>query len=302
VLLYLFCRSFAIKRLGAASCVPNFKDMDKRPIGIFDSGIGGLTVLREVIEAMPGESTVYLGDTARVPYGTKSARTVTAYALQNAEFLLTKDIKLLIVACNTATAYALPELQKRFTIPVIGVIEPGARMAARATRARQIGIIGTEGTVRSGAYFDAIKAADQKVVVYTRACPLFVPLAEEGWADTDVARLTARKYLGDIKKQGIDVLLLGCTHYPLLRETISFVMGDEVTLIDSAVATAARADSLLMEHGLSARGTERPSRDFFVTDSPQRFEEIGRKFLRASMHAELVTLESAGKIEETGKE
>ncbi|VAV85281.1 Glutamate racemase [hydrothermal vent metagenome] len=278
--------------------------MDKRPIGIFDSGIGGLTVLREVIEAMPGESTVYLGDTARVPYGTKSAKTVTAYAIQNSEFLLSKDIKLLIVACNTATAYALPELQKRFNIPVVGVIEPGAEIAARSTRARQVGIIGTEGTIRSGAYFDAIKAVDLKVAVYTKACPLFVPLAEEDWADTDVARLTARRYLGDMKKQGVDVLLLGCTHYPLLKETISSVMGDEVILIDSAVATAARVDSLLIEKELTARGTgrstEKPTHDFFVTDSPGRFEEIGRKFLRASMHAELVTLGSAGKIKETG--
>lgn len=265
--------------------------MDKRPIGIFDSGIGGLTVLREVMEAMPGESTVYLGDTARVPYGTKSSETVTTYAIQNSEFLLTKDIKLLIVACNTATAYALPELKKRFKIPIIGVIEPGAKLAVSVTRSRHVGVIGTEGTVRSGAYFDAIKTADQKVVVYTQACPLFVPLAEEGWADTDVAKLTAKKYLGEIKKQGVDVMLLGCTHYPLLKETIAYVMGDEVELIDSATATAAEVDRLLLLNGLSARGTDKTTHSFFVTDSPKRFEEVGRKFLSKTMHAELVTLD-----------
>ncbi len=275
--------------------------MDKRPIGIFDSGIGGLTVLREIIETMPGESTVYLGDTARVPYGTKSGKTVTAYAIQNAEFLISKDIKLLIIACNTATAYALGELQKRFDIPVVGVIEPGAEMAVSVTRARQIGVIGTEATIASGAYFEAIKTIDQKVVVRTKACPLFVPLAEEDWADTDVARLTAKKYLLDLKQDGIDVLLLGCTHYPLLKETISYVMGDEVVLIDSAVATAARVDKLLIEKNISAKGSGDRSHAFFVTDSPKRFEEVGRKFLCSTMKTELITLEPTDKPEETGK-
>ncbi len=269
--------------------------MDKRPIGIFDSGVGGLTVLREIMETMPGESTVYLGDTARVPYGTKSGETVTKYAIQNAEFLISKDIKLLIVACNTATAYALGELQKRFDIPIIGVIEPGAEMAVSATRARQIGVIGTEGTIASGAYFNAIKAIDQKVAVRTRACPLFVPLAEENWADTDIARLTAKKYLLELKQQGIDVLLLGCTHYPLLKETISYVMGDEVVLIDSAVATAAEVDRLLVEKDISAKGSGNQSHTFFVTDSPKRFEEVGRKFLFNTMQTELMTYESTDK-------
>ncbi len=268
--------------------------MDERPIGIFDSGIGGLTVLKELIHALPCEDTIYLGDTARVPYGTKSAGTVTGYSVENAEFLLKKHgVKLLVVACNTASAYAIGELRSRLDLPVIGVIEPGARAAVEASRAKRIGVIGTEGTIKSGAYFDAIKEIDPKVVVFTRACPLFVPLAEEGWTENEVARLAAEIYLNRLKDEAVDVVLLGCTHYPLLERTIHGVMGEEVKLIDSATATAAEARRVLEEEGLlSARG--RPgTRRFFVTDSPERFTTVGRRFLDdGPMDAELVRVGS----------
>ncbi len=267
--------------------------MDERPIGIFDSGIGGLTVLKELIHALPCEDTIYLGDTARVPYGTKSAGTVTGYSIENAEFLLKHGVKLLVVACNTASAYAIGELRSRLDLPVIGVIEPGAKAAVEASRAKRIGVIGTEGTIKSGAYFDAIKEIDPKVVVFTRACPLFVPLAEEGWTENEVARLAAGIYLNRLKDEAVDVVLLGCTHYPLLERTIRGVMGEEVKLIDSATATAAEARRVLEEEGLlSARG--RPgTRRFFVTDSPERFTTVGRRFLDdGPMDAELVRVGS----------
>jgi glutamate racemase len=257
-------------------------------------------VLREVIETMPCESTVYLGDTARVPYGTKSAETVTAYAIENSEFLLTKDVKLIIVACNTATAYALAELKNRFDVPIIGVIEPGAAAAVASTKTRHIGIIGTEGTVRSEAYSKAIKEIDPKAVVHSKACPLFVPLAEEGWADTDVAKLTAENYLRDLKKQNIDVMLLGCTHYPLLKNTIASVMSDEVELIDSAVATAKEVERAIIKNSLSAKDSSKGEHGFFVTDSPERFEEVGRKFLRSSMNAELIKLKTSDRTLSNG--
>lgn len=265
----------------------------KRPIGIFDSGIGGLTVLKEILNAMPGEDTIYLGDTARVPYGTKSAETVTRYSFENAKFLLKFDIKLLVVACNTASAYCLPQLKKELSIPVIGVIEPGAKKAVEVTKAKRIGIIGTEGTIRSGAYFDAIKTIDQSIAVFTQPCPLFVPLAEEGWTNNQIARMTAHAYLNDIKKQWIDALILGCTHYPLLKSIISDVMGNTVTLIDSGHEAAAEVAKRLMEKNLLKTISSGESfHRFFVTDSPERFRQVGSRFMGTRLNnVELVNLE-----------
>src|SRR5438128_1335114 len=217
--------------------------MTNLPIGIFDSGVGGLTVYRALHEHLPNERFVYLGDTARVPYGTKSLATVERYAVENARFLAQHGIKMLVVACNTASALALPAIRSALKIDVVGVIGPGARAAVveRAGRARtqaSIGVIATESTVQSGAYTQAIKKADATTEVIERACPLFVPLAEEGWADNDVAGTIAGTYLNDLQSK-IDTLVLGCTHYPILREVIQKTVGDEVTLIDSGEATAA---------------------------------------------------------------
>jgi glutamate racemase len=263
--------------------------VEKGPIGVFDSGIGGLTVLKEITLLLPSEDTVYLGDTARVPYGTKSRETVIRYSLEVAEFLMRFGIKVLVAACNTASAYALGELKKRFAVPIVGVVEPGAKAATTATRAKKIGVIGTEGTIKSGAYVNAIKRLDPRIKVFTRACPLFVPLAEEGWTDNDVARLAAKIYLAPFKEENIDALLLGCTHYPLLKKTIQDAVGNGVTLIDSGRSTAIEASAALKEKGLLKEN--RPKRRFFVTDSPDRFERIGKNFFGGGpLGAELVKL------------
>ncbi|MEE9613980.1 MAG: glutamate racemase [Thermodesulfobacteriota bacterium] len=263
-------------------------------IGVFDSGIGGLTVLREVRTLLPGEETIYLGDTARVPYGTKSGEAVIRYSLEVAGFMKGKGIKMLVVACNTASAYALPALKEALDVPVVGVIEPGAATAAEATMAKRIGVIGTEATIKSGAYFDAIKAIDSKTAVYMKACPLFVPLAEEGWLDNDVTRLTAESYLANFKKEEIDILVLGCTHYPLLKPLIAGVMGKGVTLIDSARATAAEVKRILQEKGLvrdADPAFPAAPPEFFVTDSPERFATVGKRFFGDGLvSAELVRL------------
>lgn len=248
-----------------------------RAIGIFDSGVGGLTVCKEIIHQLPGENLIYLGDTARVPYGTKSAQTVERYALEAAAFLVDQGVKLLVVACNTASAVALPALRERFQLPVIGVIEPGAKRAAQS-RNRRIGVIGTEGTIGSGRYEEAIRSLLPDAEVFSAACPLFVPLAEEGWAEHEVARLASLEYLQPLISAQIDTLVLGCTHYPLLRKTLQQVLGPEVLLVDSAEETARCVAELFREQGL-----ERPEhggqRDFYVTDVPTRFERVGRAFL-----------------------
>lgn len=244
-------------------------------IGIFDSGVGGLTVQRAVLDAVPSADTVYLGDTARVPYGTKSADTVTQYSIRNARFLARHEIDLLVVACNTASAVALPALRAELEVPVIGVVEPGARAAARASRSGRIGVIGTEGTVASGAYQAAIRAAREGAQVTARACPLFVPLAEEGWTDPsdEVVRGVVRRYLAPLRDAGVDTLVLGCTHYPLLRDAIAAEMPG-VALVDSAGAIAEEVRARVGSAG-AGEGTHR----FFVTDSPARFLAVARRFL-----------------------
>ncbi len=250
----------------------------ERPIGIFDSGLGGLTVLKALMDRLPAEHTVYLGDTARLPYGTKSPDTVMRYSLQNTSFLAGQGVKLLVVACNTASATSLPVLVRRYRVPVVGVIEPGARAAVGKTRNGRIGVIGTSATVGSRAYDKAIARLAPEARVVSRACPLFVPLAEEGWTDNDVARLTAGVYLEPLAGEGIDTLLLGCTHYPLLRGVIGEAAGAGVELIDSAQETAEEVARLLSSTGLAREGGE-GRRTFFVTDLPARFWEVGQRFL-----------------------
>jgi len=252
--------------------------MNNKAIGIFDSGVGGLTVFKEVKKVLPSESIIYLGDTARVPYGIRSKETVTRYSIENTEFLLSKGIKLLIIACNTASSLSIEEIKKRTSIPVIGVIEPGARAALSATRNKKIGIIGTEATVKSRAYPEAIKKIDSSVEVFSKACPLFVPLVEEGWTSGTVTKLVAEIYLKELKEKGIDTLILGCTHYPLLKPVISEVMGEDVQLIDSAVETAIVVKKIIEDNGLR-NNSEESDNHFFVTDSPERFLSVAERFL-----------------------
>jgi glutamate racemase len=257
-----------------------------RPIGIFDSGVGGLTVFREIARALPHEPLVYLGDSARVPYGTKSPATVVRYSLEAAQHLLGHDIKMLVVACNTATAAALPALQEALSIPVIGVVEPGARAAVDRTSG-VIGVIATEGTVKSKAYTRAIKALDPDVEVIECAAPLFVALAEEGWANTHVAREVAEIYLEPLIDHGIDTLVLGCTHYPILRGTIERVVGNGVQIVDSAETTAIAVKEALGR----SKGVTSPEYHFLVTDAEERFRRIAGEFLaREIENLELVSL------------
>jgi len=255
----------------------------ERAIGIFDSGVGGLTVLRELRRQLPHEELVYLGDTARVPYGTKSPQTVGRYAREAARFLVGQRVKLLVIACNTASAVALDDLAAVHRLPVVGVIEPGARKALEITRTGRIGVIGTEGTIRSRAYERALRSLDPEVAVYATPCPLFVPLAEEGWAEHPVARLTAAEYLAPLLRQGIDTLVLGCTHYPLLKHTLQEVVGPHVELVDSAAETAKTVASLLAAQGMEHHGSLPAAPRFFVTDVAERFERVGGAFLGAAL-------------------
>jgi glutamate racemase len=250
------------------------------PIGIFDSGVGGLTVTRAVMERLPRERIVYFGDTARVPYGVKSAETVGRYAAEIVRFLLDKEVKLLIVACNTMAAVALPAITALSPAPVLEVIDAGARSALAATTTGRIGIIATPSTVGSGAYRAAIarRGGDPSATV-SRACPLFVPLAEEGFLDHPATRLIAREYLAPVLAENPDTLILGCTHYPLLRPLLQDVAGPGVTLVDSATAVAEDARRVLAESGLLAGGDAAPRHDFYVTDAPQRLRDIGELFL-----------------------
>ncbi len=244
-------------------------------IGIFDSGVGGLTVQRAVIDSFPQADTVYLGDTARVPYGTKSAETVTQYSLRNARFLARHEIDLLVVACNTASAVALPALRAELSVPVLGVVEPGARAAARATRSGRIGVIGTQGTIASGAYQAALQRARPGADVVARPCPLLVPLAEEGWTDPgdEIVRAVVRRYVRPLRDAGIDTLVLGCTHYPLLKAAIAAELPG-VALVDSAEAIAAEVG----EH-VEGGGAGEATHLFFVTDAPEKFLAVAGRFL-----------------------
>ncbi len=249
------------------------------PIGVFDSGVGGLTVVRQILAKVPGEEIVYFGDTARVPYGSKSQETITKFGLQAAEFLMSRKVKLIVVACNSVSSNSLEVLKGRFAVPTVGVIRPGAEAGCRATRNRKVGVIGTVATVESGAYNRAIEEIDPEIEVESGSCPLFVPLAEEGWADKEVARLIAEEYLGPFRAWGVDTLILGCTHYPLLTHTIGEVMGQGVTLVDSGEVAASKVAELLSEKGLLRREASEPHHRFFLSDIPRKFPEVGKRFL-----------------------
>ena len=283
------------------------------PIGIFDSGVGGLTVYRALHVRLPEERFVYLGDTARVPYGTKSLATVERYAVENARFLEAHGIKLLVVACNTASALALPAIRAAVGVPVVGVIEPGARAAVAESEGRALGVIATEATVRSGAYRREIVRVAPRADVTERPCPLFVPLAEEGWAETDVARSVAREYLKDFQNARVEALVLGCTHYPILRRVIQETVGAGVKLIDSGEATARAVEELLVGEKLKRpadtptgrlmieRARERKLCDdldhFYVTDAEDRFARVAERFLGSAPSVlEAVELGARGEL------
>lgn len=255
-------------------------DPRDRPIGVFDSGIGGLTVVRELRHRLPAESVVYFGDTARVPYGPKSPRTVLHYSREAAAFLGECHVKAVVIACNTATAHAQEALERELDVPVLGVIEPGARAAAAATRSGRIGVIGTAGTIGSGAYDHAVRRlVGDRARVYAQPCPLFVPLVEEGLDTHGATRLIAQEYLAPLQAMDVDVLILGCTHYPLLRPLLEEVMGPEVMLVDSAEETARELARVLDERGLRAERADAPAYEFNVSDLPLQFRQIGRRFV-----------------------
>ena len=250
-----------------------------RPIGVFDSGIGGLTVVRALMKHLPNENLVYFGDTARVQYGPKSAQVVREYAVQDTDELLKHDVKFIIIACNTVSAVALDVVQKRAKVPVLGVIIPGAEAAVRATKKNRLGVIGTVGTVFSNAYTNAIRQINPDIQVFSKACPLFVPLAEEGWTSHPATELVAKEYLFPLTLEKIDTLILGCTHYPLLKDVIDSVLHKSVILIDSGEATALKAVQLLEERKLRNESTLKPNVQFFVSDIPHKFTEVGERFL-----------------------
>lgn len=252
--------------------------MNKKPIGIFDSGIGGLTVFNEISKLLKNENLIYLGDTARVPYGIRSPETVIKYSIECANFLFKKGIKMLVVACNTSSSVSLEVLKEKFPIPVIGVIEPGAKAALKKTKTFKIGVIGTEATIRSKAYPKTIKYLNNSAEVISKACPLFVPLVEEGILEGPITDHVIDLYLKDLKKSGIDTLILGCTHYPLLKNSISKYMQD-ISLVDSAEEVALEVKNILLKLTLINKEKETGERIFYLTDSPERFKKIGEIFL-----------------------
>lgn len=263
-------------------------EANHNPIGIFDSGIGGLTVFQAIRRQLPAENLIYVGDTARVPYGTKSPETVTRYSRDIVQFLLKQRVKMIVVACNTASAFALPALEQELSIPILGVIKAGVQGGLKASRQQKLGVIGTEGTIRSGSYETEIRKWEPNTQVTSLACPLFVPLVEEGWMETEAAALVTGTYLGPLRGK-IDALILGCTHYPLLKKVIQRVMGPAVTLIDSAEETACAVTALLTERQW-AKESGPGSEQFFVTDSPERFLKVGKLFVDQLERVEKVDL------------
>lgn len=249
-----------------------------KPIGVFDSGVGGLTVVKELIRQLPYEDIVYFGDTARVPYGIKSKETVIRFSIENILFLLKHDVKFICVACNTVSSFALPEIKNNFRVPIVGVITPGAREAVYATRNKRIGVIGTKGTINSRAYEDEIKQFDPGVKVTAVSCPLFVPFVEEGWLSGGVVTTVVKHYLKPLKEAGVDTVILGCTHYPLLKPVIKEAMGKDVALIDSAKQVAVEVHKIISSEGLlNKKG--KGKHEFFVSDNPEWFSNLAQRFL-----------------------
>jgi glutamate racemase len=253
--------------------------MEDHPIGMFDSGIGGLTVMSQLVRVLPLEHMVYFGDTARLPYGAKSPETIIRYSIENAIFLIRQKIKVLVVACNTASAHALEHLQQIFSIPVIGVIHPGAKSAVESSKTKRIAVLGTKGTINSQSYQKAILQFEPKAQVFPVACPLFVPFVEEGCLDHPAARLIVEDYLRSLKHCRIDTLLLGCTHYPLLKDLIRREIGEDIMIIDSAVSCAEAVAELLSEKSLCSGSKEKPVYRYYVSDDPQKFQLLGSSFL-----------------------
>ncbi len=257
--------------------------MKERPIGIFDSGLGGLTVFKEVKKLLPKEDIVYFGDTARVPYGTKSKDTVTRFSVQDADFLAGLKVKMIVAACNTSSSFSLPALKRRYKIPVIGVIKPGAQKAANATKNLRVGVIGTRATISSGIYEKEIRKLNPKIKVASASCPLFVPLAEEGWLKGKVTKKIAARYLKALKKKDIDTIVLGCTHYPLLMSIIRSVLGKGVRLIDSATQTAIAVKKIIDEKEMRNPKKSKGRYRFYVSDEPELFKKIGARFLGSNI-------------------
>ncbi len=263
--------------------------MDARPIGIFDSGLGGLTCVKKVMELLPGEDIIYFGDTGRVPYGTRSAETVIKYVRQNIRFLKTFDIKYIIIACGTASSAALPLIQEEWDIPISGVLEPTCRAAATATRTGKIGVLGTQGTIRSGKYQEQLRKLNQELYVVNKACPMFVPLVENGYLDSEATRLIAREYLLPLKEEGVDTMILGCTHYPLLKKVIADIMGENVTLIDAGAETAVHAREYLATQGMLNQ-QEKGSVQYYVSDAVEGFASLAGMFLEKEMDGKVQTV------------
>ncbi len=256
--------------------------ISRAPVGVFDSGVGGLTVAREIMRNLPDEKIVYFGDTARVPYGSKSKDTIIRYSRQIIRFLKTQKVKAIVIACNTASALALEEVEKELDIPILGVLKPGARVAASVTRNKRIGVIGTESTINSRMYDRFIRAQDPEISVYGKACPLFVPLVEEGWLKDPVTEEVARRYLDELMQKGIDSLILGCTHYPLLRSLVRKIVGEEVTLVNPAYETAKELESLLRREGIENHGEKADPAEgyqFFVSDAADKFKNFANSIL-----------------------
>lgn len=263
-----------MEKCGANECGYAIKDPGA-PIGVFDSGVGGLTVAREIMRQIPNERMIYFGDTARVPYGSKSKETVTKYSKQIVRFLKEQKVKAIVVACNTASAYALEEIEKELDIPIIGVVKPGARVAAEVTRNKKVGVIATAGTIQSQIYTQYIQGMESDIQVIGKACPLFVPLVEEGLLEDPVTDEIATRYLNELKDIGIDTLILGCTHYPLIRSTVGRIMGEGVTLVNPAYETARELKGLLEKEGLLNPSTQRLGTNqyqFFVSDGADKFK------------------------------
>lgn len=259
--------------------------MDNRPIGVFDSGLGGLTVLKEIMSSMPGESIVYFGDNGRAPYGNKSKETVLKYTFQDIRFLLNQDIKMIVIACNTASACSIKQVKNTFDIPVIEVIEPGSTAAVRETKNNKVGVIGTTNTINSDVYENAIQLIDNNIQVFSKACPLFVPLAEEGWWENDIAERIAKEYLLGLKEYDIDTLVLGCTHYPILYNTINKVIGPEVSLVSSAQEVARVVKNLIAENNIARDPGVEPVYRYYTSDNVELFESFGSRILGKEIHA-----------------
>lgn len=268
--------------------------MDNRAIGVFDSGLGGLTVFKEIVEQLPGESVIYFGDSGRAPYGTKSRETVIKYTLQNIRFLMNHDIKMIVIACNTMSAHSYELVKKSIDMPIIEVIEAGAATGAAETRNKKLGIIGTAATINSGAYQKAVNNIDSTIETYQKACPLFVPLVEEGqeWWDNDITFRVAETYLLQLKETGVDTLVLGCTHYPLLQKTISKVMGEDVRLVSSALEVARVIKKMIFDGNMKRDEKCKPVYRYYTSDSVEKFEPLCSAILGKTINcAEKVDIE-----------